>query len=285
MPRILPETELKDALSAAYSRKTLSNSKTLRRANIDSFLGIDRDGLVYASLEHRVQLYATLSGEKIFIQFPGKESTNTVQMPFDFRPKLRCTGGAMMQDATFGFIWDILDGIGRNRKEFLSYVAAMFFRMGYMYEYLQTNDSCDCVALEIDGDSVIEINHPVVSLNWYHLDISDDVWFSLNNYVGEVQISNDQRISFEAFIKFVDLLIQNEDCKYYYRNAIASGTGDYNLKSGRTSTCDANLLIIDYLRGHSRISSLLNSFQKSRGVPPFRKEDYPVVTDGIVTRR
>ena len=285
MLNILPEAELKDALSATYSRETLNNSKILRRANIDAFLGIDRNGLSYASLEHRVQLYATLSGEKIYIQFPGKESTNTVRMPFDFRPKLRCSGGIMMQDATFGFIWDILDGIGRKRNEFLSYVAAMFFRMGYMYEYIKTNDSYDCVALEIDGDSVIEFNHATIPLNWYHLDISDDVWNSLNNYIGEVQISDSQRISFEAFTKFVDLLIQNEDCKYYYRNTVVSGNENYNLKSGRTSTCDANLLIIDYLRGHSRISSLLNSFQKSRGVPQFRKKDYPIVTDGIVTRR
>jgi hypothetical protein len=284
-PQVLPIADLRNALSSTYSsRVTPGDSRRLRKENVDAFFAIDRDGLQYASLEHRVQLYSTLSGEKIFIQFPGKESINATPMPLDFRPKLMCLNGEMMQDATFGFIWDILDDISRSHNDSLALVATMFFRMGYMYDYLKTNGSYPCSALKIDGDNVTAIDLPDVPLSWFCIDLSDDIWFSLNNYVGEIRISENQVISFEAFIKFIDLLVQNEDCKYYYRNVILEGSTDYKLNNGRTSTCDANLLIINYLRRRSKISDLLNSFQKARGVPPFKKGDYPTVTDGIVTR-
>lgn len=288
MPQILPVPELKAALSAIYSREVLNQAKTLRRANIDAFLAINRDGLQYASLEHRILLYTTLCGEKIYIQLPGKESaeSNSNPMPKDFRPKLQCTNGFMMQDASFGFIWDILEEIGKQHRDYLSLVAALFFRMGYMFDYMNSHNRYECSALRINSDNIEDIRQiEPIDLNWNSIELSDNIWFSLNNYIGNIPISEGQSISFEALIKFFDLLLQNEDCKYYYRNAIQNNNRNYTLKNGRTSTCDANLLVLYYLEGHCGISMILNKFQKARGVPTFRKSDYHIVTDGIVTQR
>ena len=285
MPQILPIPELKSTLSATYSLDVLSHSRGRRIMNIQSFLSINREGLRYASLEHRILLYSTIQGERIYIQLPGKESSenNRNPMPMDFRPKLQCANGDIMQDASFGFIWDILDAIGRQHRDYLSIIAALFFRMGYLYEYEFVCDNCECSALRIHDENIEEDTRiESIDLSWLYLGLSDDIWFSLNNYIGEIPLPNNQSISFEAFIKFVDLLLQNEDCKYYYRNVIQGNNPSYNLRNGRTSTCDANLLILFYLQGHCRISTILNSFQKSRGVPPFRKSDYHLVTDGIV---
>jgi len=284
MPQILPIEELRTALSATYSRSVLNQSRVLRQANIDSFKCINRVGLKYSELEHRILLYTTLYGEKIYIQMPGKESVNTVQMPLDFRPKLESANGIIMQDASFGLIWDILDGIGRQHREHLSLVASIFFRMGYMYDYKQTKACYECSALSLEGEIVREIRQAEpVELCWYHIDLSDDIWYSMNNYLGEVVVSDGFRISFEAFIKFVDMLVQNEDCKFNYKSIDLQEEPDYKLRIGRTTTCDANLLILFYLKGSYKISSLLNGFQKARGVPTINKEDYPKVTDGLVS--
>jgi len=285
MPQVLPIPDLRAALGATYSRSVLGRSKILRKGNIDAFFSIEREGLRYASLEHRISLYTTLRGEKIFIQLPGKESadSNQIPMPMDFRPKLQCVNGAIMQDASFGFIWDILENVGIQHREYLCFVATLFFHMGYMFDYSQLNDSYECVALQISGDNIEDVRQiEPVDLDWHGIDFSDDVWFSLNNYIGDITISDEQSISFEALVKFVDLLLQNEDCKYYYRNVIQGNNQGYDLKSGRTSTCDANLLILYYLQGKCGISYILDCFQKARGVPKFRKTNYHIVTDGII---
>ena len=285
MQNILSKTSLRKALSATYSREVFNLSKMLRKANIDTFLSIDRKELKYAKLEHRMHLYSTLEQEKIYIQFPGKESaeSNNTPMPKDFRPKLRYSDGSMMHDATFGFIWDILDDIGKRHRDCLGFMAAIFFRMGYMYDYLKTHNPCTCEILHIDdSNNPTMFDMKTMQFDWHQLYLPDNVWFSLNDRVGRISVTDDKSISFEAFMKFIDLLLQNEDCKYFYKNIIMRDDPNYNLRTGRTTTCDANLLILFYLKGNYKISALLNDFQKSRGVPTINKRDYTNVTDGIV---
>lgn len=283
MPRLLTNEELKDKLKMEYSSGTvLRESLEKRRDNIQSFLQITRDNLEYDKKERRICLYSTLQNENIYIQFPGKESVNNPQMPKDFRPKLQMRNGEFMQDASFGFIWDLLDEIGREHRAYLSYVAALFLRIGYMHEYAWERNEYECTDLEIEDGNIEEIPHPAEKIEWYHLDLDEDIWYTLNDRIGNIAVAENQTISFEAFIKFVDLLFQNEDCKYYYKNVIINGDENYRYQNGRLNSSAANLLILNYFEGNETISNLLNSFQKSRGVASFRKADYDVVTDGIV---
>lgn len=286
MPVMLSNEELRKELSMSYSRKTVLKDATDRRKyNIDAFNKINREKLKYNKTECRLLLYETLQGEKIYIQFPGKESEGETKKPNDFRPKLQFSnGGELMQDASFGFIWDILDEIGKSRKVDLYFVAALFLRIGYMHGYEKVSEKVMRETLRIKNGSIESVERSEDELfEWYKISLSDDVWYTLNDKIGPIKVSEDSRfISFEAFIKFVDLLFQNEDCKYYYTNVVIKGKKDYKLKNGRPNSSAANLCILNYLEGNDRLSNLLNVFQKSRGVPNFKKSDYAIVTDGIV---
>lgn len=134
----------------------------------------------------------------------------------------------------------------------------------------------------VDGKEIEEIEVKKEKLDWYCLNISEDVWYTLNDVIGMIDLGNGQNVSFEGFIKLVDLLFQNEDCKYYYKNVIIKGDSNYKYVNGRNNSSGANLLILNYLEGNVKISKLLDAFQKSRGVPQIKKGDYSIVTEKMV---
>lgn len=285
MPKLLANTELRERLKIEYNKKdVLKESKRKRKKNIASFLGISRDSLKYGVKEKRILLYETLKGEKIYIQYPGKESTNKEPRPLDFRPELETVNGTFMQNITFGYIWDILDEIGRTHNGYLCLIAALIIKEEYMYDYQMCNEQYESYIVDYENNKVSK-DSPL-TLEWYKLNLDDDVWFTLNDKVGDIKINNNEVISLEAFIKFIDLLFQNEDCKYYYINKVEKGKvstiDEYDLKNGRNSSGDANLAILSYLQKKKKLSDLLNEFQKGRGVTSYRKSDYSIVTDDIV---
>lgn len=282
LPKLLRTEELRNALNFKYSKSSiLKDSKIYREFNIKAFNNLSRCGLQYGEHERRICLYKTLNGEKIYIQYPGKESAERrQQMPFDFRPEIEMKDGNFISDASFGDIWDILSEIGKEQKKELPFVASLFLKLGYMYNYKLYNQKYDFYDLNIRNGDKIESG--VIGLEWYGLDLTEDVWFTLNDRIGNVKLSEKDKFSFEAFIKFVDLLFQNEDCKYYYKNVNVKKNKKYDFSNGRTQSSAANLLIINHLEENTKLSELLNAFQKSRGVPSFKKQDYTVVTNGIV---
>lgn len=153
-----------------------------------------------------------------------------------------------------------------------------------MYDYQMCNEQYESYIVDYENNKVSK-DSPL-TLEWYKLNLDDDVWFTLNDKVGDIKINNNEVISLEAFIKFIDLLFQNEDCKYYYINKVEKGKvstiDEYDLKNGRNSSGDANLAILSYLQKKKKLSDLLNEFQKGRGVTSYRKSDYSIVTDDIV---
>lgn len=283
MAKILSNDELIKALEADYSsRATNKTSIEMRKWNIDAFNGLDRSNLEYGKLEKRMLLYKTIENESIYIQFPGKESVEKNEMPLDFRPKVKLKSGDYAIDLSFGAIWDILDDISKGHKAYLKYVAALFYRLGYMHDYKKIKSQYLCEGLEINNSDIEICTCESVDFEWYCLDLNEDVWYTLNDRIGWIDLGNEQQISFEGFIKLVDLLFQNEDCKYFYKNVVIEKKDDYKYGNGRNNSSAANLLILNYLEGNVRLSNLLNKFQKSRGVPRLNKSDYSIVTDNIV---
>lgn len=284
MCRLLSNDELGQSLKAEYSANTINKQALInRQRNIDAFNGIDRKGLSHGKKEKRILLYKTLEGEEIFIQFPGKEATETPEMPLDFRPKVLLKNKTFAPDLSFGAIWDILDEIGKHHNAYLKYVAAVIFHLGYLNDYIKEKAKYHAEELIIKNGIETSVEKVAEEeLEWYHLNLSDDIWFTLNDKIGWIDLGEDSKITFEGFVKMVDLLFQNEDCKYFYKNVTLGGNKNYRLQNGRTNSSAANLLILNYLQGNVKISKLLDSFQKSRGVPSFRKADYDIVTNGIV---
>lgn len=283
MAKILSNDELAEFLKADYSSKTINKESLLKRQwNIDAFNALDRKQLKYSKQEKRILLYKTLEEEEVYIQYPGKESIENPKMPLDFRPKVKLKSGEYAIDLSFGAIWDILDEISRKHNAYLKYVATLFFRMGYMHEYAKINENYDCEIVKINrGEESVE-GKEQIPLEWYAIRLVDDVWYTLNDKIGWINMGNGQEISFEGFIKLVDLLFQNEDCKYYYKNVVIEKKDNYKLTNGRTNSSAANLFILNYLEGNVKLSKLLDAFQKSRGVPGIKKGEYSLVTDKIV---
>ena len=141
MTKILGTDELKDTVNFEYSKNTvLKESKELREFNVLSFNALSREKLEYENIERRLCLYETQKGEKIYIQYPGKESADRKQiMPLDFRPELQMVNGDFISDVSFGDIWDILSEIGKEQKKVLPFVASIILRMGYMHGYTKEN--------------------------------------------------------------------------------------------------------------------------------------------------
>lgn len=284
MGSLLSSSQLRETLKADYKpRQTNKEAVEKRKHNIQSFNKINRTGLEYNKLEKRILLYETMNQENVFIQLPGKESAENPSMPLDFRPKIQLQNGEFASDLSFGAIWDILDEIGKKLNSYLSYIAAIFFKLGYMHDYRHIKDDFKSFEVEIvDGNEIAENEVQKVNLDWYCLNIPEDVWYTLNDVIGMIDLGNGQTVSFEGFIKLVDLLFQNEDCKYYYKNVIIKGDSNYKYANGRNNSSGANLLILNYLQGNVKMSKLLDAFQKSRGVPQIKKGDYSTVTDKMV---
>lgn len=283
MAKLLSNDELSSLLFADYSSRTSNKeSREKRQWNIDAFNELERNKLKYEKQEKRLLLYTTLEGEKVYIQYPGKESAENPKMPLDFRPRVKLKSGEFAIDLSFGAIWDILDDISVRYKASLKYVAALFFRLGYMYDYIQATEGylCELVNVGKSGEKITGTEK--IQLNWYSLQLSEDIWYTLNDRIGWIDLGNSQKMSFEGFIKMVDLLFQNEDCKYYYKNVVIKKEEKYDLSNGRLNSSDANLFILNYLEGNVKLSKLLDAFQKSRGVPKINKREYSVVTDRIV---
>lgn len=282
MPRPLSSNEMKDELTLEYSSIILDDSRNKRLHNIKSFNGIKRNNLSYNSAEKRLILYSTLQNEAVGIQFPGKESVEKTRKPYDFVPIIQINGKNLSINMSFGDIWDIFTSLAKAHKDYLCYIAALVYDMGYLQRYDNTKGNYRFELVDVKNDSVLITGQE--SLDWYRMNISDDLWYTLNDWFGPVVLENGQSISIEAFIKYVDLLMQNEDCKYHYINTIINPKENYErtLNNGRIGSSHANLLVLNYLQEKEKLSDMIDSFQKGKGTAGFRKADYQIVTNDIV---
>ena len=72
---IISNTELRDYFSYEISEvKPYENTIDNKKENIIFFNRLDRSDLAYGKQEKRLLLYATKLNEKIYVQYPGKET-------------------------------------------------------------------------------------------------------------------------------------------------------------------------------------------------------------------
>lgn len=281
--------ELKERLSRKYSKSILKNSIEKRIFNIKAFNDISRDGLCYSKTERRLHLFSTAKEEQVYIQLPGKESIEVPPMELDFRPKIMINTGKVANDFTFGQIWDVFESIGKKYNDSLSFIAAIIYDMGYLQGYEKENDIYDYEDVSVTSENEEVVASGQMKFEWYRIGVDDDMWRSLNDRIGDIELpEGNMRVSLEAFLKMVDLLFQNEDCKYYYKNVVLEDEEkkkqkyEKDLKNGRISSAHSNLFMLNYLQGNDSISRLVNAFQKGRGVAGFKKSLYSQVTKGII---
>ncbi len=248
-------------------------SENQKRENISSFNGLSRDGLINGQTECRLLLYETLAQEKVFIQYPGIESSREGPRRFalDARPVLQKVDGSYSEDMDFKAIWDIIDRIGMDHRADIDILATVFLRIAYMIGYQHNDKEYTREIIDVRTNRVLSSERlPFV---WNSLSIDGDVLETLNDRFGAYN-----GISLEGFIYYNDLLAQNEDCKYQYLK------GDrWNITTGRINNCLSHLTVISHIRGHIGISKLIDSFQRS-GVAPLPQTRFHEACGNLVRR-
>ena len=64
-------------LQTTYNNASNKRAKEMRTENINYFSSLSRNSLKFNEVERRLLLYVTKDNEKIYIQYPGKETISS----------------------------------------------------------------------------------------------------------------------------------------------------------------------------------------------------------------
>lgn len=219
-----------------------SPSYAKRKFNIDWIESIDKRGLAFDEKEMQI-LMKRFDDAELYIQLPGKESariTNTNSL--DFRPVLFDTKThEYFNDISFVDIWEsldrIFDVIGEKHEDERALLAALLYRMAFMDDHvLETNKGPQIVRyVDIKTGKTEKISKQFP-----------------DRYVYSPNIEAIKRISkiipkicgmeLDKFLNYLELLIWNEDCKYYDRKRAKGKSDWYNI--GRINTIKTIIIFI-----------------------------------------
>ena len=135
------------------SRQLNVERRKKQRKNTKTIYDLDRENLSHNSFERRLLVYSTLMNEKIFIEYPGKETVRSVPMPKDTCPGFASAEGMVTLDTSFGDIWDVLDCLGKKHKEYLPILAAVLIHMSCMCKYREKTLERECWDIKIEGNT------------------------------------------------------------------------------------------------------------------------------------
>ncbi|MDF2557346.1 MAG: hypothetical protein K0R71_1174 [Bacillales bacterium] len=252
-----------------------------RLLNIKFCESITREGLLYKQKERQLLLYTTSQGEKLFIQYPGKETLKKQSKPWDFRPKLLKNNGEYINDLSLGAIWNsIFDSFNNvtNKEKLLRLLATEFYRIAFMIDYIT-----------IHKDSKFEIrdiNINTEEYTQYEIYISTEpiLIYQPNHDIVDCltkEIPMILDISWEAFLAYNDFLAFNEDCKYFYYGENYKEDTDgftYIAKGiGRINTLLTHINIIGFILGETKFSDILMKASKGGGVAPVSDKELKLI--------
>ncbi|MBP3686769.1 MAG: hypothetical protein J6J35_00210 [Alphaproteobacteria bacterium] len=269
--------DCKSILCMEYNKDVKKASQEKRNFNIEQFSKLEKKGLKFQNLERKLLLHTTKNGEKVFIQYPGKEtivSSPEKLRPWDFRPKLQLSNGSYIKDLSFPDIWDDLTDIHSSDKTLLSILAGIFFRMAFMYGYTLIKDNYHYEDINSIDNTV---KTGVLSFQYYKPVFSEKVLNHLSSITP-------RGVSLEAYLVYNDLLVQNEDCKYYYR-ATQIMKQAWDSKNGRYNTLLSHISVIEYLQERLSFSQIMTRFQRGMGVAPIRLGDISDITQNIILKQ
>ena len=263
-------------INVHYTTDLKKESDAKKLFNIDVFSKLNKSGLSYGKTERRLLMKEYPTGEKLYIQYPGKESARSARVrPWDFRPKLQLPNGEWLKDLSFKDVWDDLYTFKDSETD-MPYLATLFFRIAYMLDSKKvtrviTYEDIDCATGKV-------VNTGQVELTWYEYEPSDDV-------IGDsLMFPKGMRgCSIYAYLAYNDYLAQNEDCKYYYRDVIEKG-GTWNSNTGRRNTLLTHMAVIAFIEGKLRFTEVTDMFQRGMGVANLPTKYWEETTGGRVTK-
>ena len=268
-------------LQTTYNNASNKRAKEMRLENINYFSSLSRNSLKFNEVERRLLLYVTKDNEKIYIQYPGKETISSNESkvrPWDFRPKLELRDGSLMKDLSFADIWNDLSEMHGTDKDVLSLLATIFFRMSQMIDYKIESKEYEYIDINMNTGETIDKGK--ISFTWLKPTFDSQILKIIQDKIG---IDKTRGASLEAYLVYNDLLVQNEDCKYFYRDTVVNNTV-WNDKVGRKNTLYSHMSVIEYLQGYIKFSEIMNRFQRGMGVAPFPAKSLSTITNGLVTK-
>lgn len=265
----------KENLKLKYSTLLKRTAEEKRIFNIHAYAGLNRSNIEYQKIERKLYLFETEIGEKLWIQYPGKE-TKTGR-PWDFRPKLYIPKiYRNIPDFAFPHIWDDLTEIHACNPEALQVLASVLFRMAFMVDYVKENKKCLYQDVDVLTEDILDSGY--IELEIYTPNFDKHLMKQLQNDIGMIRGA-----SIESYLLYNELLVQNEDCKYFFRDTVEK-KGNWNSAIGRRNTLLTHLSVIQYIQGKVKFSEIMNRFQRGRGVAPITISAIPEVTGNIINK-
>jgi len=252
----------------------------LRMTNIEWIQSLPREGLTYEKKERQLLMHTTKLGERIFIQYPGKESRKYIRngkgrketaiRPWDFRPELYFPGNkGLHKNMSFFDIWAAIFEtaeklIEKNRGKTLRMFAILLYRMAFMLDHVKIETFNSQERDVIYGKS----SKPKVSkkrkaklLGLFKYEPNRQVLDCITK-----ACASWGEMSFEAFLFYNELLVWNEDCKYYYRNYHVRNNEQWIASTGRVNTLLTHIRILGYILGDVPLASIFSDFSTQRGI-------------------
>ncbi len=272
--------KVEDLLAGIFNKsdyKKVNVGRKYRKQNIVALHRLvttesEKNGLLYQQKEERILIHETMLGEKIYIQFPGKESTreNEKKNLVDFRPKVLGVNGEYLPDFTFQKIWLFIEQLQDKNEEILPLWALLNFKMSRMamHDLVPAEREYPMEILTMDNDKIKKCeSRRDIHIDWYEFRLPESLRSLLKDYgLFEFAIKKGQRCkcSIEAILYLLELIAQNEDCKYYYmKNGLASDDGNDDLiVAGRRSTFNTMLAFQAAIEGTYPLSSFITSLQQ-----------------------
>ena len=273
--------DIRNRLSAEFDRDDKKHAYEKQIVNIEAFSSLDRTGLEFGVIERRLLLYTTEQGEKIYIQYPGKETKNSDQAkirPWDFRPKVLNKNGEWMKDQSFKDIWDEIDSLNKYDDVYLSLIAALFFRCSMLLDTKKVTEEYEYEDFDKVTGQILRKGK--LTMTWYKLMLDEECI----DYIEQKVPTMGGGFSTKAYLIMNDLLCQNEDCKYFYRDTEIRGTA-WGGKVGRHNTYRTHVSIIDYHEGNITFSEIMDMFQRGSGVAPITDSKIEEATDGLIKKK
>lgn len=276
-------TEIRSKLETKIQKPgKKSESTQLRMANIRWIEDLSREELSYEKKERQLLIHTTQLGERIFIQYPGKESRThkkngnerkeTAIRPWDFRPELyHPETNRRHINMRFADFWAAVfesaeELIKTNKEEILRLFATLFYRMAFMLDHIKvetfrTQERDVIYERDIEPRFSTEREKELSGLFKYdpNRQVLDCITKACPRW-GEM--------SLEAFLFYNELLVWNEDCKYYYRETHVKDTISWINKKGRVNTLLTHIRILGYILGEVQLSDIFDGFARKQGISP-----------------
>lgn len=265
----------------AQSHGKTSDSYPKRNANITWVKQINRDSLGFGTNERAILLHTTVAGEKIYIQYPGKESAartakgkerkESARRPWDFRPKAVLPNGELVRDLSFGDIWGVLFEnseilAAKNETDAIKVLSILFYRMAYMVDHKPApiNDIEVYTAAGKDFSQKAMVSHP------YQMFMYSPPADAIKAIPGYLQWYG---MSLEGFLFYNDFLAWNEDCKYYYRATEIKKSNSWLNGVGRMNTLLTHLRFLGCCLRQIPLATVFEDFSRGKGVSPASNVD------------